>query len=172
MVNADRRLAKTNATDDNNNNNTKNTVKIKVKKNKVKTKSKSNAQRGVDNTKKDINMKKYKVRKRVKKNTDLTPKVAKNTKADAGKYTVLPNYAYRPADSPTHVLKSKNDLIALANQDIKKFDDQYLAADEEIQKVIKRRELAQNRAEQYKTTLRLELNKPIEISFHCSAVPP
>ena len=106
-------------------------------------------------------MKKYKVRKRVKKNTDLTPKVAKNTKADAGKYTVLPNYAYRPADSPTHVLKSKNDLIALANQDIKKFDDQYLAADEEIQKVIKRRELAQNRAEQYKTTLRLELNKTL-----------
>ena len=161
MVNADRRLAKTNATDNNNNNNTKNTVKIKVKKNKVKTKSKSNAQRGVDNTRKDINMKKYKVRKRVKKNTDLTPKVAKNTKADAGKYTVLPNYAYRPADSPTHVLKSKNDLIALANQDIKKFDDQYLAADEEIQKVIKRRELAQNRAEQYKTTLRLELNKTL-----------
>ena len=145
MVNADRRLAKTNATDDNNNNNTKNTVKIKVKKNKVKTKSKSNAQRGIDNTRKDINMKKYKVRKRVKKNTDLTPKVAKNTKADAGKYAVLPNYAYRPADSPTHVLKSKNDLIALANQDIKKFDD----------------ELAQNRAEQYKTTLRLELNKTL-----------
>ena len=117
MVNADRRLAKTNATDNNNNNNI---VKIKVKKNKVKTKSKSNAQRAVDNTKKDINIKKYKVRQGVKKNTDITPKVAKTTKADAGKYAVLPNYAYRPADSPTHVLKSKSDLIALANQDIKK----------------------------------------------------
>ena len=76
MVNGDRRLAKTNATDNNNNNNT-NKVKIKVKKNKVKTKSKSNAQRGIDNTKQDINNKKYKVRKRVKKNTDITPKVAK-----------------------------------------------------------------------------------------------
>ena len=55
-----------------------NKVKVKVKKTKVKTKSKSNAQRGIDNSKNDINNKRQKIRKRVKKNTDLTPKVARN----------------------------------------------------------------------------------------------
>ena len=77
-----------------------NKVKVKVKKTKVKTKSKSNAQRGIDNSKNDINNKRQKIRKRVKKNTDLTPKVARNTKADAAKYSALPTYAYRPADNP------------------------------------------------------------------------
>ena len=145
MVNADRRLAKTNATDDNNNNNTKNTVKVKVKKNKVKTKSKSNAQRGIDNTKQDINNKKYKVRKRVKRNTDLTPKVAKNTKADAGKYSALPNYAYRPADSPTHILKSKNDQVQALNKFLNQTTEQNFATEEEISKIRHETELAKKR---------------------------
>ena len=97
------------------------------------------------------------MRKRIKKNTDLTPKVAKNTRADAGKYAQLPTYAYRPADSPSHILKTKNDLVTLANQDIKKFTDEFLNTDEEIQKVIRERELAQRRAQEYKTTLKQEL---------------
>lgn len=136
---------------------TKNKIKRKVKKNKSKGKSKSNAHMGYIDTKKDINNKREKVRKRIKKNTDLTPKVAKNTRADAGKYAQLPTYAYRPADSPSHILKTKNDLVTLANQDIKKFTDEFLNTDEEIQKVIRERELAQRRAQEYKTTLKQEL---------------
>ena len=136
---------------------TKNKIKRKVKKNKSKGKSKSNAHMGYSDTKKDINNKREKVRKRIKKNTDLTPKVAKNTRADAGKYAQLPTYAYRPADSPSHILKTKNDLVTLANQDIKKFTDEFLSTDEEIQKVIRERELAQRRAQEYKTTLKQEL---------------
>ena len=136
---------------------TKNKIKRKVKKNKSKGKSKSNAHMGYSDTKKDINNKREKVRKRIKKNTDLTPKVAKNTRADAGKYAQLPTYAYRPADSPSHILKTKNDLVTLANQDIKKFTDEFLNTDEEIQKVIRERELAQRRAQEYKTTLKQEL---------------
>ena len=135
----------------------KNKIKRKVKKNKSKGKSKSNAHMGYIDTKKDINNKREKVRKRIKKNTDLTPKVAKNTRADAGKYAQLPTYAYRPADSPSHILKTKNDLVTLANQDIKKFTDEFLNTDEEIQKVIRERELAQRRAQEYKTTLKQEL---------------
>ena len=136
---------------------TKNKIKRKVKKNKSKGKSKSNAHMGYSDTKKDISNKREKVRKRIKKNTDLTPKVAKNTRADAGKYAQLPTYAYRPADSPSHILKTKNDLVTLANQDIKKFTDEFLNTDEEIQKVIRERELAQRRAQEYKTTLKQEL---------------
>ena len=136
---------------------TKNKIKRRVKKNKSKGKSKSNAHMGYSDTKKDINNKREKVRKRIKKNTDLTPKVAKNTRADAGKYAQLPTYAYRPADSPSHILKTKNDLVTLANQDIKKFTDEFLNTDEEIQKVIRERELAQRRAQEYKTTLKQEL---------------
>lgn len=136
---------------------TKNKIKRKVKKNKSKVKSKSNAHMGYKDTKKDINNKREKVRQRIKKNTDLTPKVAKNTRADAGKYAQLPTYAYRPADSPSHILKTKNDLITLANQDIKKFTDEFLNTDEEIQKVIRERDLAQRRAQEYKTTLKQEL---------------
>ena len=135
--------------DDNNNK-----VKVKVKKTKVKTKSKSNAQRGIDNSKNDINNKRQKVRKRVKKNTDLTPKVARNTKADAAKYSALPTYAYRPADNPSHILKSKNDYIRTINHDIEKLNTEYGNADEDIKRAESKYKHIQEEVQHMKTKAR------------------
>ena len=131
-----------------------NKVKVKVKKTKVKTKSKSNAQRGIDNSKNDINNKRQKVRKRVKKNTDLTPKVARNTKADAAKYSALPTYAYRPADNPSHILKSKNDYIRTINHDIEKLNTDYGNADEDIKRAEAKYKHIQEEVQHMKTKAR------------------
>ena len=131
-----------------------NKVKVKVKKTKVKTKSKSNAQRGIDNSKNDINNKRQKIRKRVKKNTDLTPKVARNTKADAAKYSALPTYAYRPADNPSHILKSKNDYIRTINHDIEKLNTDYGNADEDIKRAEAKYKHIQEEVQHMKTKAR------------------
>ncbi len=138
---------------------TKNRIKRRVKKNKSKGKSKSNAERGLADAKINMNNKRYKVRKRIKKNTDLTPKVARNYKIDAERYSRLPTYAYRPADSPSHILKSKNDLINLINSEIKQNNMAYGDYDEDVRKAQAELKASQDRVEYIKNLAREEINK-------------
>ena len=79
---------------------------------------KTNQEKAIEDTHKKIKKRVKKTKKRMRKNATLTPQVARNTKADASKYAPYPQFAYRPADSPAHILKSKNDLVKLINTDI------------------------------------------------------
>ena len=72
---------------------------------------KTNQEKATTDTKRRIKKKVKKYKKRNRANATLTPQVARNTRADAAKYPAYTPFAYRPADSPTHILKSKNDLI-------------------------------------------------------------
>ena len=67
---------------------------------------KTNQERATEDTHKRIKKKVKKIKKRIRKNATLTPQVARNTRGDANKYAPYPQFAYRPADSPTHILKS------------------------------------------------------------------
>ena len=79
---------------------------------------KTNQEKATEDTHKRIKKKVKKIKKRMRKNATLTPQVARNTRGDANKYAPYPQFAYRPADSPTHILKTKNDLVKIINQDI------------------------------------------------------
>ena len=74
---------------------------------------KTNQEKATEDTHRRIKKKVKKAKKRIKKNATMTPQVARNTRADAAKYPAYTPFAYRPADSPTHILKSKNDLIKI-----------------------------------------------------------
>ena len=76
---------------------------------------KTNQEKATEDTHRRIKKKVKKAKKRIKKNATMTPQVARNTRADAAKYPAYTPFAYRPADSPTHILKSKNDLVKITN---------------------------------------------------------
>ena len=79
---------------------------------------KTNQEKATTDTKRRIKKKVKKYKKRNRANATVTPQVARNTRADAAKYPAYTPFAYRPADSPTHILKSKNDLVKIINQDL------------------------------------------------------
>ena len=70
----------------------------------------TNQEKATTETKRRIKKKIKKYKKRNRQNASMTPQVARNTRADVSKYPAYTPFAYRPADSPTHILKSKNDL--------------------------------------------------------------
>ena len=70
----------------------------------------TNQEKATTETKRRIKKKIKKYKKRNRQNASMTPQVARNTRADVSKY---PAYT-----SPTHILKSKNDLVKIINQDL------------------------------------------------------
>ena len=115
---------------------------------------KTNQEKATEDTHRRIKKKVKKYKKRIKKNASMTPQVARNTRADAAKYPAYTPFAYRPADSPTHILKSKNDLIKIINQDLHNERIQTYELETDISRLQHQRDMAIKRKQDLETTKR------------------
>ena len=123
---------------------------------------KTNQEKATEDTHRRIKKKVKKYKKRIKKNASMTPQVARNTRADAAKYPAYTPFAYRPADSPTHILKSKNDLIKIINQDLHNERIQTYELETDISRLQHQRDLAIKRKQDLETTKRERLKQKLE----------
>ena len=130
---------------------------------------KTNQEKAIEDTHKKIKKRVKKTKKRMRKNATLTPQVARNTKADASKYAPYPQFAYRPADSPAHILKSKNDLVKLINTDIHNEMIRTLELETDISKLQHQRDIALKRKQELETTKRQKLQEKLQAE-HDAAV--
>lgn len=105
--------------------------------------------KGVEETKKKIRKKVKKVKKRLQRKGDISTRVAYNTKADAAKYQPISTFAYRPADSPIHMLKTKNDLVKIVNTDIQNNQQKLQELDSDLSKLQREKEESQRRIKDY-----------------------
>ena len=123
---------------------------------------KTNQEKAIEDTHKKIKKRVKKTKKRMRKNATLTPQVARNTKADASKYAPYPQFAYRPADSPAHILKSKNDLVKLINTDIHNEMIRTLELETDISKLQHQRKIALKKKEELETIKRKKLQEKLQ----------
>ena len=123
---------------------------------------KTNQEKATADTKRRIKKKVKKYKKRNRANATLTPQVARNTRADAAKYPAYTPFAYRPADSPTHILKSKNDLIKIINQDLHNERIQTYELETDISRLQHQRDMAIKRKQELETTKRERLKQKLE----------
>ena len=123
---------------------------------------KTNQEKATTDTKRRIKKKVKKYKKRNRANATLTPQVARNTRADAAKYPAYTPFAYRPADSPTHILKSKNDLIKIINQDLHNERIQTYELETDISRLQHQRDMAIKRKQELETTKRERLKQKLE----------
>ena len=123
---------------------------------------KTNQEKATEDTHRRIKKKVKKAKKRIKKNTTMTPQVARNTRADAAKYPAYTPFTYRPADSPTHILKSKNDLVKIINQDLHNERIQTYELETDISRLQHQRDLAIKRKQDLETTKRERLKQKLE----------
>ena len=123
---------------------------------------KTNQEKATEDTHRRIKKKVKKYKKRIKKNATVTPQVARNTRADAAKYPAYTPFAYRPADSPTHILKSKNDLIKIINQDLHNERIQTYELETDISRLQHQRDMAIKRKQDLETTKRERLKQKLE----------
>ena len=123
---------------------------------------KTNQEKATEDTHRRIKKKVKKYKKRIKKNASMTPQVARNTRADAAKYPAYTPFAYRPADSPTHILKSKNDLIKIINQDLHNERIQTYELETDISRLQHQRDMAIKRKQDLETTKRERLKQKLE----------
>ena len=123
---------------------------------------KTNQEKATEDTHRRIKKKVKKAKKRIKKNATVTPQVARNTRADAAKYPAYTPFAYRPADSPTHILKSKNDLVKIINQDLHNERIQTYELETDISRLQHQRDLAIKRKQDLETTKRERLKQKLE----------
>ena len=130
---------------------------------------KTNQEKAIEDTHKKIKKRVKKTKKRMRKNATLTPQVARNTKADASKYAPYPQFAYRPADSPAHILKSKNDLVKLINTDIHNEMIRTLELETDISKLQHQRDIALKRKQELETIKRQKLQEKLQAE-HDAAV--
>ena len=130
---------------------------------------KTNQEKAIEDTHKKIKKRVKKAKKRMRKNATLTPQVARNTKADASKYAPYPQFAYRPADSPAHILKSKNDLVKLINTDIHNEMIRTLELETDISKLQHQRDIALKRKQELETIKRQKLQEKLQAE-HDAAV--
>ena len=124
--------------------------------------SQSLQEKATEDTHRRIKKKVKKYKKRIKKNASMTPQVARNTRADAAKYPAYTPFAYRPADSPTHILKSKNDLIKIINQDLHNERIQTYELETDISRLQHQRDMAIKRKQDLETTKRERLKQKLE----------
>ena len=123
---------------------------------------KTNQEKATTDTKRRIKKKVKKYKKRNRANATgyaqphergpLTPQVARNTRADAAKYPAYTPFAYRPADSPTHILKSKNDLVKIINQDLHNERIQTYELETDISRLQHQRDMAIKRKQEQAST--------------------
>ena len=123
---------------------------------------KTNQEKATEDTHKRIKKKVKKIKKRIRKNATLTPQVARNTRGDANKYAPYPQFAYRPADSPTHILKSKNDLVKIINQDIHNERLRSLELETDISRLQHQRDVAIKRKQELETIKRQKLQEKLQ----------
>ena len=123
---------------------------------------KTNQEKAIEDTHKKIKKRVKKTKKRMRKNATLTPQVARNTKADASKYAPYPQFAYRPADSPAHILK-------LINTDIHNEMIRTLELETDISKLQHQRDIALKRKQELETTKRQKLQEKLQAE-HDAAV--
>ena len=123
---------------------------------------KTNQEKATEDTHKRIKKKVKKIKKRMRKNATLTPQVARNTRGDANKYAPYPQFAYRPADSPTHILKTKNDLVKIINQDIHNERLRSLELETDISKLQHQRDVAIKRKQELETIKRQKLQEKLQ----------
>ena len=123
---------------------------------------KTNQEKATEDTHKRIKKKVKKIKKRIRKNATLTPQVARNTRGDANKYAPYQQFAYRPADSPTHILKTKNDLVKIINQDIHNERLRSLELETDISKLQHQRDVAIKRKQELETIKRQKLQEKLQ----------
>ena len=123
---------------------------------------KTNQEKATEDTHRRIKKKVKKYKKRIKKNASMTPQVARNTRADAAKYPAYTPFAYRPADSPTHILKSKNDLIKIINQDLHNERIQMYELETDISRLQHQRDMANKRKQDLEITKRERLKEKLK----------
>lgn len=123
---------------------------------------KTNQEKATTETKRRIKKKIKKYKKRNRQNASMTPQVARNTRADVSKYPAYTPFAYRPADSPTHILKSKNDLVKIINQDLHNERIQMYELETDISRLQHQRDMAIKRKQDLETTKRERLKQKLE----------
>ena len=117
----------------------------------------TNQEKATTETKRRIKKKIKKYKKRNRQNASMTPQVARNTRADVSKYPAYTPFAYRPADSPTHILKSKNDLQDLHNERIQTYE-----LETDISRLQHQRDMAIKRKQELETTKRERLKQKLD----------
>lgn len=122
----------------------------------------TNQEKATTETKRRIKKKIKKYKKRNRQNASMTPQVARNTRADVSKYPAYTPFAYRPADSPTHILKSKNDLVKIINQDLHNERIQMYELETDISRLQHQRDMAIKRKQDLETTKRERLKQKLE----------
>ena len=122
----------------------------------------TNQEKATTETKRRIKKKIKKYKKRNRQNASMTPQVARNTRADVSKYPAYTPFAYRPADSPTHILKSKNDLIKLINQELHNERIQTYKLETDISRLQHQRDMAIKRKQELETTKRERLKQKLD----------
>ena len=122
----------------------------------------TNQEKATTETKRRIKKKIKKYKKRNRQNASMTPQVARNTRADVSKYPAYTPFAYRPADSPTHILKSKNDLVKIINQDLHNERIQMYELETDISRLQHQLDMAIKRKQDLETTKRERLKQKLE----------
>ena len=122
----------------------------------------TNQEKATTETKRRIKKKIKKYKKRNRQNASMTPQVARNTRADVSKYPAYTPFAYRPADSPTHILKSKNDLVKIINQDLHNERIQMYELETDISRLQHQRDMAIKRKQDLETTKRERLKQKLD----------
>ena len=89
------------------------------------------------------------VRRRVREGTTFTPQVARNYRMDMWRTPATPQYAYRPADSMTHMFRTKYDMIHQFNADLHQQEIRNIQAETEISKLQHQRKMAEKKTREY-----------------------
>lgn len=89
------------------------------------------------------------VRRRVREGTTFTPQVARNYRWDMWRTPATPQYAYRPADSMTHMFRTKYDMIHQFNADLHQQEIRNIQAETEISKLQHQRKMAEKKTREY-----------------------
>lgn len=115
------------------------------------TQRQSNHSRAMEDSNKRMKKRVKKIKKRVRNDSSLTPKVARNTRWDMHRTPATPQYAYRPADSPTHLYKAKYDMIRQANDEIHKQTIRNMETDTEISRILHERDMLNKKTQDLQT---------------------
>ena len=88
-----------------------------------------------------------KAKKRAQRGATFTPRVARNRNIDMSHTPVTPPFAYRPADSITHLIKSKYDMVKQFNADLHNQEVRNMDLEKDISDILHKRDMANKRAE-------------------------
>ena len=105
------------------------------------------------------------VRRRVREGTTFTPQVARNYRMDMWRTPATPQYAYRPADSMTHMFRTKYDMIHQFNADLHQQEIRNIQAETEISKLQHQRKMAEKKTREYEREKILALQDKLAADY-------